>query len=98
MTDTKTSPAKRNCDGQPSLAPATCYAALDIARNKKIKECLLSLAAWATKRASEDHNATTTISMLHTRAQIIRYQVDNAGLRAENLKHRPRHTLARPNV
>ena len=27
MTDTKTSPAKRNCDGQPSLAPATCYAA-----------------------------------------------------------------------
>ena len=24
MTDTKTSPAKRNCDGQPSLAPATC--------------------------------------------------------------------------
>jgi len=26
MTDTKTSPAKRNCDGQPSLAPATCYA------------------------------------------------------------------------
>src|ERR1035437_229761 len=22
MTDTKTSPAKRNCDGQPSLAPA----------------------------------------------------------------------------
>ena len=23
MTDTKTSPAKRNCDGQPSLAPAT---------------------------------------------------------------------------
>ena len=27
MTDTKTSPAKRNCDGQPSLAPATCYTA-----------------------------------------------------------------------
>jgi hypothetical protein len=26
MTDTKTSPAKRNCDGQPSLAPATCSA------------------------------------------------------------------------
>ena len=26
MTDTTTSPAKRNCDGQPSLAPATCYA------------------------------------------------------------------------
>ena len=23
MTDTSTSPAKRNCDGQPSLAPAT---------------------------------------------------------------------------
>jgi Zn-dependent peptidase ImmA (M78 family) len=27
MTDTKTSTAKRNCDGQPSLAPATCYTA-----------------------------------------------------------------------
>ena len=26
MTDTKTSPAKRNCDGQPSLDPATCSA------------------------------------------------------------------------
>jgi hypothetical protein len=27
MTDTKTSTAKRNCDGQPSLAPATCSVA-----------------------------------------------------------------------
>jgi hypothetical protein len=27
MTDTKTSTAKRNCDGQPSLAPATFSAA-----------------------------------------------------------------------
>ena len=26
MTEQPTSPAKRNCDGQPSLAPATCYA------------------------------------------------------------------------
>ena len=26
MRDQPTSPAKRNCDGQPSLAPATCYA------------------------------------------------------------------------
>ena len=31
MTDTKTSPAKRNCDGQPSLAPATCWASRQIA-------------------------------------------------------------------
>ena len=70
---------------------------LDAARNAKIKNCLLSLAAWATKRAAGDHNASTTISMLHQRAKIIEYQVDNAGLRAENLKHRPRHTLARHN-
>ena len=26
MTEQPTSPAKRNCDGQPSLAPATCSA------------------------------------------------------------------------
>ena len=26
MTELNLTPAKRNCDGQPSLAPATCYA------------------------------------------------------------------------
>ena len=28
MTELNLTPAKRNCDGQPSLAPATCSAAL----------------------------------------------------------------------
>jgi hypothetical protein len=96
MTEQPTSNCK--LEEQPSLAPATGYAALDIARDQKIKECLMSLAAWATKRAAEEHKATTTLSMLRARVKIIEYQVDNAGLRAENLKHRPRHTLARHNV
>ena len=34
MTEQPTSPAKRNCDGQPSLAPATCSASEKVTLNE----------------------------------------------------------------
>ena len=50
MTDTKTSPAKRNCDGQPSLAPATGSAATSDAEQEltPMEDALLMLDLWET--------------------------------------------------
>jgi hypothetical protein len=50
MTEQPTSTAKRNCDGQPSLAPATCYTERELLKlsNAELRSILkkLKITGW----------------------------------------------------
>ena len=54
-------------------------AAYQTARATKLNAHLITLAAWAVKRASEPHDVDTTLTMLGRRCDSIRKAVKKAG-------------------
>ena len=67
---------------KPKLDAATCSAAITKARREKLWECLGTIQAWASKRATCEHNTETTLTMLARKVQETIDSVDKAGWRA----------------
>lgn len=62
----------------------TIDAAVEQARQERLREGLKNLAAWCEKRVEGNHDSDTTLTMLERKANGLRQSILKAGWKAAN--------------